>query len=44
MSYWMSGYEDDEYAMEDGVWLHRSMTLTTVFMTPVGEGWTKVFV
>jgi hypothetical protein len=43
-SYWMSGYEDDEYAMEDGVWLHRSMTLTTVFMTPVGEGWTKVFV
>jgi hypothetical protein len=43
-SYWMSGYEDDEYAYVDGVWLHRSMKLTTVFMTPVGEGWTKVFV
>ena len=43
-SYWMCGYEDDEYAWTDGAWLHRSMTLTTVFMTPVGEGWTKVFV
>jgi SnoaL-like protein len=43
-SYWMSGYEDDEYACVDGVWLHRSMKLTTVFMTPVGEGWTRVFV
>jgi hypothetical protein len=42
-SYWMSGYEDDEYTRADGVWLHRSMTLTTVFMTPVGEGWTRVF-
>ena len=43
-SYWMCGYEDDEYACVDGVWLHRSMKLTTVFMTPVGEGWTRVFV
>ena len=43
-SYWMSGYEDDEYALLDGVWLHRSMRLTTVFMAPVGEGWNKVFV
>ena len=43
-SYWMSGFEDDEYACVDGVWLHRSMKLTTVFMTPVGEGWTRVFV
>jgi hypothetical protein len=43
-SYWMSGYEDDEYACTDGVWLHRSMKLTTVFMTPVDEGWTKVYV
>jgi hypothetical protein len=43
-SYWMSGFEDDEYARVDGEWLHRSMKLTTVFMTPVGEGWTKVFV
>ena len=43
-SYWMSGYEDDEYACTDGVWLHHSMKLTTVFMTPVGEGWTRVLV
>ena len=43
-SYWMSGYEDDVYARTDGIWLHRSMKLTTVFMTPVGEGWTKVLV
>jgi SnoaL-like domain len=43
-SYWMSGYEDDEYAYHEGAWLHRSMRLTTVLMTPVGEGWTKVFV
>lgn len=43
-SYWMSGYEDDEYARVDGVWLHRSMKLTTVFMSRVGEGWTRVFV
>jgi hypothetical protein len=43
-SYWMCGYEDDEYGRVDGVWLHRSMKLTTVFMAPVGEGWTKVFV
>ena len=43
-SYWMCGYEDDEYALVDGVWLHRTMTLTTVFMAPVGEGWTRIFV
>jgi hypothetical protein len=43
-SYWMSGFEDDEYARVDGDWLHRSMKLTTVFMTPVAEGWTRVFV
>jgi hypothetical protein len=43
-SYWMCGYEDDEYARVDGEWLHRSMRLTTVFMAPVGEGWTRVFV
>jgi len=43
-SYWMCGFEDDEYARVDGVWLHHSMKLTTVFMTPVGEGWTRVFV
>jgi hypothetical protein len=43
-SYWMSGYEDDEYIMVDGMWLHRSMRMTTVFMTPVGEGWSEIFV
>jgi hypothetical protein len=42
-SYWMSGYEDDEYERVDGTWLHRSMRLTTVFMTPVGEGWDRIF-
>ncbi len=43
-SYWMCGYEDDEYVRVDGAWLHCSMRLTTVFMTPVDEGWTRVFV
>ncbi len=42
-SYWMCGYEDDEYQWVDGTWLHRSTTLTTVFMAPVGEGWTRLF-
>jgi hypothetical protein len=41
-SYWMCGHEDDEYQRIDGVWLHRSLTLTTVFMAPVGEGWTRI--
>jgi len=25
-----------------GRWLHRSMTLTTVFVSPVGEGWERI--
>jgi hypothetical protein len=41
-SYWMCGYEDDEYARVGGRWLHRAMRLTTVFMSPVGEGWTTI--
>ncbi len=41
-SYWMCGYEDDEYVRADGTWLHRSMKLTTVFMSPVEEGWAKI--
>ncbi len=41
-SYWMCGYEDDEYQQVDGRWLHRSMRLTTVVMAPVGDGWTKI--
>ncbi len=43
MSYWMSGYEDDEYRNVDGVWLHQSMKLTTVVMAPVAEGWTEIY-
>ena len=41
-SYWMCGYEDDEYVRTDGAWLHRSMTLTTLFMAPVEDGWAKI--
>ena len=41
-SWWMCGYEDDEYAREDGVWLHRSMRLTTLVMARVDEGWAKI--
>jgi hypothetical protein len=43
-SWWMCGYEDDEYARIDGVWLHRSMTLTTVLMSPVADDWTNILV
>ncbi len=42
-SYWMCGYEDDEYVRVDGAWLHRALRLTTVFMAPVGEGWDRIF-
>ncbi len=38
-SWWMCGFEDDEYARVDGVWLHRSMTLTTVFMARADQDW-----
>lgn len=41
-SYWMCGYEDDEYLRVEGTWLHRSMKLTTIFMSPIEEGWTKI--
>jgi hypothetical protein len=37
-SYWMCGYQDDEYVRVDRTWLHRAMRLTTVFMSLVGEG------
>jgi hypothetical protein len=43
-SYWMTGYEDDEYALVGGTWLHRRMRLTTVFMAPVAQGWDPVLV
>jgi hypothetical protein len=36
---WMSGTEDDEYVREDGVWLHRSMVLSVVFLAPYDRGW-----
>jgi hypothetical protein len=43
-SWWMCGVEDDEYVRINGTWLHQSMTMTTVFMVPVAEGWTKILV
>jgi len=42
-SFWMCGYEDDEYAREDAsTWVHRSMRLTTVFMATTDEGWDRI--
>jgi len=41
-SYWMCGYEDDEYVRTDGTWLHRSMRLTTLLMSPVEDGWARI--
>jgi hypothetical protein len=41
---WMAGTEDDTYARIDGVWLHRTMSLTTVFVSPAGSGWPKILV
>ena len=42
-SFWMCGFEDDDYERVDGTWFHRSMRLTTVFMAPIDEGWAKIF-
>lgn len=36
---WMTGVEEDEYAREAGVWLHRRMKLDVVFMAPFDRGW-----
>ncbi|HLN05557.1 MAG TPA: nuclear transport factor 2 family protein [Acidimicrobiales bacterium] len=41
-SWWMCGYEEDEYRLEEGTWLHSSMRLTTVFMTETGEGFDRI--
>jgi hypothetical protein len=41
--HWMVGFEDDEYARVGGVWLHRRMKLTTVFLAPHETGWQKIF-
>jgi len=42
-AYWMCGVEDDEYARDGaGRWLHRRMTLSTVFMAPAGAGFGRI--
>ena len=41
-SLWVAGSEDDVYRRVDGVWLHESMSLTTHFVSPAGEGWPKI--
>ena len=41
-SWWMCGYEDDEYRCEHGAWRHRRMRLTTVFMVQTGEGFDRI--
>lgn len=42
-SRWMCGFEDDEYTRVAGVWLHRRMKLTTVFVADVGTGWDPIW-
>jgi len=42
-AWWMVGFEDDTYARVDGVWLHASMKLTAVTMSPAGTGWDRIF-
>jgi hypothetical protein len=41
-SWWMCGFEDDEYLRVDGVWLHHKMELTTVFLSRVDPGWEEI--
>jgi SnoaL-like domain len=41
-SYWMCGYEDDSYIRTRGAWLQQSMKLTTLFMSSVAKGWTRI--
>jgi hypothetical protein len=41
-SWWMCGYEDDEYRVDGGVWRHTKMSLTTVFMSAAGEGFERI--
>jgi hypothetical protein len=43
-SWWMCGYEDDEYRADDGIWRHSKMTLSTVFMSGAGEGFERILV
>ena len=43
-AFWMSGWEDDEYARDaDGVWRHTRMTMTPVFTAPNPAGWGRIF-
>lgn len=41
-SWWMCGYEDDEYRVEDGAWRHSRMRLTTLFMTETASGFDRI--
>jgi len=41
-SWWMCGYEDDEYRLDDGRWRHTRMALTTLFMAESGEGFEHI--
>ncbi|MFZ0664426.1 MAG: nuclear transport factor 2 family protein [Acidimicrobiales bacterium] len=41
-SWWMCGFEDDEYRLEQGVWRHSKMKLTSVFMSRAGEGFDRI--
>jgi SnoaL-like domain len=41
-SWWMCGYEDDEYTRVEGEWLHSAMVLTTVFLSRAEPGWGRV--
>lgn len=43
-SWWMCGVEDDEYLRDEGVWRHRALRLTTVFMSPAEEGFERILV
>ncbi|MFO0687795.1 MAG: nuclear transport factor 2 family protein [Myxococcota bacterium] len=36
---WMVGVEHDEYALEDGRWLHTRMQLDSQLMAPYDRGW-----
>ncbi len=40
--WWICGFEDDTYRRIDGVWLHQTMRLTTVFVAEAGNGWPRI--
>ena len=40
--WWICGFEDDTYRRIDGVWLHQTMRLTTVFAAEAGNGWPRI--